>query len=193
MMYRKSNNLGYGLLETIVVILLSAYLMQAVLGFFCKVYMDVERFQEKMMYDTEARIVSQFISDEIRTTEQVEIMVKTSQGDKLIMPGMVLESSGLRGYLKEIRVYSTNGIQGVIKLKTNRNEEKGKYSLVYVADDSVTQNLICDVVEEINVSCDSHADYIKFECKIGRQKEGTIKSQIDFTQCLIYKEGMKHI
>lgn len=188
----KKNHLGYSLLEAVMVILLSAYVLQAVFGFFYQVYSETWRFQEEIIYDEKARSVSQFIGEQIKSAEQIEIIVQTLEGDAVITPNESLEAGEIIGNLKAIKMYSTKGIQGVIKLTANRDERKGKYSLVYVADSSGTQNLICDEIEAVKVKCANLEGYIKFECKVGSINSKN-KAQINWVQCLRYKEGMNQI
>ncbi|WP_054739250.1 PulJ/GspJ family protein [Cellulosilyticum ruminicola] len=187
MKHTKVSDLGYSLLETVMVILLSAYLFQSILGFFYESCRDVENFQRKNMYDTEARVVSQFIRDEIRNAEEIEFIVATVKGQQVVKPHRNLEDCPIEGKLKEMRIYSADGMQGRIKLNTNSNKNEGKYSLLYRADNSVTQNLISDMVDAIDIAWNYNTDYVEVTCYIGSQEETALKTKIKVDESLKYK------
>lgn len=183
---------GFSLLEMIVVVLLFSILMQAVLGVFSSIYTGFSIFRNKVNYNDNARIVSDFIRDEIRLADKVRITVSDLGVNKAIDPKVTSGCLNVAGELKEIKLYTTDGTIGAIKLKANSgtNAKQGKYSLVYQADGSGTQNLISDLVDEMYVTRTTDSDYVTFEYVISKVGVTTTTAQLtqSFTESLAYKE-----
>lgn len=183
---------GFSLLEMIVVVLLFSILMQAVLNVFSSVYTGYSIFRSKVTYNDNARMVSDFIRDEMRLADRVRITVSDLGVQKAIDPKITSGCVSVTGQLKEIKLYTTGGTIGAIKLKSNSgtSSNKGKYSLVYQADSSGTQNLISDLIEEIVVTRTTNSDYVTFECVISKENVTTTSAQLtqSFTESLAYKQ-----
>lgn len=174
---------GFSLLEMVMSIMLSAILLQVMAVTVSSIYEGSVRFQAKVNYSDQTRLISDFIRDEIRSAVQVNIKV---QGGSKVIEGVDL---GIEGVLDEIKYVTAENTIGEIKLRKNSmyNLKQGKYSLLYEGKESDTQNLISDLVNDLQVVRTAGSDYITFTCLIGEQNQTRAK-QMTFTESLAYKE-----
>ena len=181
------NHKGFSLLEVVIGIFIFALILQCVLRIFVNTYTGYIRLIQQMNNIDEAYIVEDFIREAVREAAAVEICIvdETLTGVNILSHTMLGQDTC--GTLKYIRLYGPTEDIGVIKLRntTVKDLDKGEYSLVYQGDDTLTQNLISDQIEKIEVAHRADTDYVTFKCTIGRGTSS--KETICFTTSIAYK------
>lgn len=178
---------GFSLLEMVISIMLSAVLLQMMTVAVSSIYEGAVRFQTRVNYSNQACIVRDFIRDEIRSANKISIKVQGDTSAKVIEGDV--KDLGVEGVLDEIKYVTAENTIGEIKLRKNSlySLAQGKYSLLYEGKESDTQNLICDLVNDLQIVRMAGSDYITFTCSIG-EKNQTNPKQLSFTESLTYKE-----
>jgi prepilin-type N-terminal cleavage/methylation domain-containing protein len=191
---------GFTVLEVIVALLLFSLLMGSLWQFYGEAYRGYISFDQQADLSEQARLVTSFIREEIRLSDQVTLLIETdtdgTKESKEIHPPVVPKtdnSSALReGELKRIKLNTLSSSRKTSRelwLKDNApdTKEKGQYSLYYTANG--TDSLISDKVDNIKVTRVKDASTAQFECTFAIRRDTAIiqEMQNTFSESLEYK------
>ena len=168
---------GFTVLEVIVALLLFSLLMGSLWQFYGETYRGYISFDQQADLSEQARLVTNFIREEIRLSDQVTIDT-TVQGRLTEMKLNTLLSSSKKTK-REIVLDA---------IKEDTDEEEKTYSLYYSA--SGTKSLISDKVYNIKVTQEEGSSIVQFECTVAIVRDGKIIQQAvsTFSESLQYKE-----
>lgn len=174
---------GFTVLEVIVALLLFSLLMGSLWQFYGETYRGYISFDQQADLSEQSRLVTNFIREEIRLSDQVTIEVWSGSEKKYI--NFPSESSdSLTGDLSEILL---NTKAGTSTQKGDRKIKLVGESLYYEANH--VPSLISDKVDNIKVIKETDSPIIQFECTYAIKKNGTViqSFQNTFSESLQYK------
>lgn len=189
-------NKGFTLIEVSISLLLSAIILQALLGFYMQLYKDRLIFNAQVQLRNEAHNIKSYLSLYIRQAEKIEIV--TTKGHK-IKPQMEEQSEIIKEPLAQIKV--CRDIQNdkkdiIIALEPNADpkynsqdlqEDFGKKKLYYYG----SANIISTQIEEIMISYDDETKAVTFYCILNKRDETNPRLiyPIMFTESIAYKKA----
>lgn len=178
---------GFTLLEAIIAVMLFAILLQFLLSFFASMYLSAKTFQQKTYLEDQARVVKEFVCEQIRKSEQVSI--EYVGGSHPITN--VTEAADNFEVIDQplVNIVLDNGKKMSLKANPAKSKGIGKLQLVYIGG-GTTPNLISDEIESIKVTREKDSDYISFTCVFcmkGEKDENLILTRT-FCESLAYKK-----
>jgi prepilin-type N-terminal cleavage/methylation domain-containing protein len=191
---------GFTVLEVIVALLLFSLLMGSLWQFYGETYRGYISFDQQSDLSEQSRLVTSFIREEIRLSDQVTIVVETdvagTKQTKEIHPPVIPkteDSSALReGELKRIKLNTLSSSRKTSRelwLKDNvlPLKDMGRYSLYYNANG--TDSLISDKVDNIKITREQDASTVQFECTFAIRRDAAViqEMQNTFSESLEYK------
>lgn len=195
-MKKHLNQRGFTLIEIIVALLLFTMLLALVWECFIGIFRNYKDLEVKIKLNDQSRLVESFIKEEIRSAEQVTIIVKTetSGAEQKIEPSTDSEAR-LEGQLRKIILSNVDPYSGTknsnrsLELQKNPSlkPNEGAYIFCYTANG--TSTLIADKISAIKVIRAKDSNNVDFECEFytSGSNEAYQKLIYLFSESLDYK------
>lgn len=183
----KAKESGFTLLEAIIAVALFAILLQFLLNFFTSMYVRTKAFQQKAYLEDQARVVKDFVREQIRKSKRVEIEYEGGSNKITNITEDVDNFEVIDQPLMTIVL--DDGKKISLKSNASGSEKEGKLQLVYIGG-GTTPNLISDEIDSIKVTRKKDSDYIAFTCvfcKKGESDRNLILTRT-FSESLAYKQ-----
>lgn len=194
---------GVTLLESVLAMVLGAIFLQLLLHGSMVIYGEMKDFNQMVHLQNEARWVKDFISSQIRQSEDVEIFYKESLTPITPNESPKTQINIVEGTFQTIKLDQGNKEINLLQQDKEKHLDEeskalGRHRLVYVGGKlkgNVTQNLISNQIESIKVTRHADANHVVFTCLFCKkeEKDPALKTEISFCVPLEYKLKPKTI